>query len=61
MIFHVLIVSLIKSKERKQGLSNPKMDFSTKAHIYDTSCHLMYFGVVITGDLKMQKPRKTEL
>ena len=53
----MLIVCLMKSKD-----GYPKMDFSTKPHIYDASCHSLYFCVLIitTGDLKMQRIRKME-
>ena len=50
----------IKIKETKPLKS--KMDFSTKACIYDAMCHLMYFCVLIItiGDIKMEITRKTE-
>ena len=31
-------------EKRKQSHSNPKVDFSKKAKIYNTPCHLMYFA-----------------
>lgn len=50
-------------EKRKQSHSNPKVDFSKKAKIYNTPCHLMYFCALIlrTWDIEKRYERSYDV
>ena len=50
-------------EKRKQSHSNSKVDFSTKAKIYNAPCHLMYFCALIlrTWDIEKRYERSYDV